>query len=74
MIKEPISKIIIIKYYYKLLIKFSSEIIVPSLIIKNELFLTNKTITIFNNPLIINTQPDYGIISNNAIYIRDGDK
>ena len=68
-------KKILIKYFYKLLIKFSTEIIVPSLIIKNELFLTNKTIKIFNNPLIINTQPDYDIISNidieniNFIYV-----
>ena len=56
-------KKIIIKYYYKLLIKFSSEIVVPSTIIKNELLTANKLITIFNNPLIINTQPDYEIIS-----------
>jgi glycosyltransferase involved in cell wall biosynthesis len=52
-----------IKYFYKLLIKFSSEIIVPSIIIKKELLSADKLITIFNNPLIINTQPDYEIIS-----------
>lgn len=56
-------KKIIIKVSYKQLIKFSSEIIVPSIVIKNELALENKLITIFNNPLIINTQPDYEIIS-----------
>ncbi len=56
-------KKILIKFSYKLLIKFSSKIIVPSTIIKNELSSENKPITIFNNPLIINTQPDYEIIS-----------
>jgi glycosyltransferase involved in cell wall biosynthesis len=55
-------KKILIEYYYKLLIKFSFKIIVPSAVIKNELYSENKPIRIFINPLIINTNPDYDVI------------
>jgi glycosyltransferase involved in cell wall biosynthesis len=53
----------IIETSYKFLIKLSSEVIVPSDIIKNELRSYNKTINIFRNPLIISTKIDQDIVS-----------